>query len=193
MNPITRKEMFLAKAMGADVETPTPITRMEVLLSSLSGGGGLTELPEGYPYKTGMTIEWDGNTEGFEVIPMEETTSLVKVSDIELTKEQLNGAKIKFHSNAGVIEYNATAIQEMDGIIMIMHDSMPHVVYAKNSSQFPDGLYFLMVDYRGTHQWVSSLSFGTIHTIAPEFLPSEEWTFTLEDGTTVTKKVVVAE
>lgn len=32
-----------------------------------------------------------------------------------------------------------------------------------------------------------------IATIPPEYLPNEEWTFTLEDGSTVTKKVVISE
>lgn len=40
LTPITRKEMFLAKAAGMDVETPEPITREEMFLSKISGGDG---------------------------------------------------------------------------------------------------------------------------------------------------------
>lgn len=48
MEPITRKETFLAKAAGQNVETPEPITRVEHFLKNLidhisqigSGGGG---------------------------------------------------------------------------------------------------------------------------------------------------------
>ena len=40
LTPITRKEMFLAKAAGQDVEVPQPITREEMFLSKISGGGG---------------------------------------------------------------------------------------------------------------------------------------------------------
>lgn len=40
MNPITRKEMFLAAAGGQDVTTPTPITREEVFLDAIAKGGG---------------------------------------------------------------------------------------------------------------------------------------------------------
>ena len=40
MNPITRKEMFLAAAGGQNVETPTPITREEVFLDAIAKGGG---------------------------------------------------------------------------------------------------------------------------------------------------------
>ena len=38
--PITRKEKFLAKAAGLNVETPEPITREEMFLSKITGGTG---------------------------------------------------------------------------------------------------------------------------------------------------------
>ncbi len=38
LTPITRKEMFLAKAAGQDVEVPKPITREEIFLSKIQGG-----------------------------------------------------------------------------------------------------------------------------------------------------------
>lgn len=40
LEPITREEMFLAKAAGMDVNTPEPITRREMFLSKISGGSG---------------------------------------------------------------------------------------------------------------------------------------------------------
>ena len=39
LEPITRKELFLAKAAGMDVKTPEPITREEMFLNKISGGG----------------------------------------------------------------------------------------------------------------------------------------------------------
>jgi hypothetical protein len=45
LEPITRKELFLAKAAGMDVQTPEPITREEIFLSQISGGGGGTIEP----------------------------------------------------------------------------------------------------------------------------------------------------
>ena len=42
LTPITREEMFLAKAAGQDVKTPEPITRKEMFLSKISGGGGVS-------------------------------------------------------------------------------------------------------------------------------------------------------
>lgn len=38
--PNTRKETFLASAAGMSVEKPTPITREEIYLDAISGGGG---------------------------------------------------------------------------------------------------------------------------------------------------------
>lgn len=40
LTPITRKEMFLAKAAGQNVTTPEPITREEMFLSKIQGGSG---------------------------------------------------------------------------------------------------------------------------------------------------------
>ena len=42
MNPITRKETFLAKAGGQSVNTPKPITREEMFLQKISENGGGT-------------------------------------------------------------------------------------------------------------------------------------------------------
>lgn len=39
LTPITRKEMFLAKASGQNIQIPTPITREEIFLSKITGGG----------------------------------------------------------------------------------------------------------------------------------------------------------
>ena len=54
MDPITRKETFLAKAGGQDVTTPTPVTREEYFLNEIANGGGggeRTVVP--------VTFEWD--------------------------------------------------------------------------------------------------------------------------------------
>ena len=38
MEPITRKEKFLAKAGGQNVELPNPVTREEMFLAAIGGG-----------------------------------------------------------------------------------------------------------------------------------------------------------
>ena len=40
LTPITRREVFLAKASCQNVETPTPVTREEVFLDEIAKGGG---------------------------------------------------------------------------------------------------------------------------------------------------------
>lgn len=40
MDPVTRKEMFLAKAGGQSVATPEPITREEIFLQRIAENGG---------------------------------------------------------------------------------------------------------------------------------------------------------
>lgn len=201
MNPITRKEMFLAKAMGADVETPTPITRMEVLLSSLSGGGGMTELPEGYPYKSGMTIEWDGNTEGLSNI----MGVLFHVSDVIISDDDLKNSTLVMSTGETTVVKDRWDYNVSHQMIILGGDftyfNMGFIARKNNlevnmfGASFvveKAGIYFI-VNPEMSDQYLASLSFGEVRTMAPEFLPSEEWTFTLEDGTTVTKKVVVAE
>lgn len=46
LNPITRKEIYLAKASGDQVETPEPITREEMYLKKIAEGGGGSSLPD---------------------------------------------------------------------------------------------------------------------------------------------------
>ncbi len=59
MDPITRKETFLAKAGGQDVTTPTPVTREEFFLNEIAKGGGdeRTVVP--------VTFEWDAETQQY--------------------------------------------------------------------------------------------------------------------------------
>lgn len=64
LEPITRKELFLAKAAGMDVETPEPITREEMFLNMMTGGGGGTPGGGGstasVPWNDVTFIDYDG-------------------------------------------------------------------------------------------------------------------------------------
>lgn len=57
LTPITRKEMFLAKAAGQNVTTPTPITREEIFLSKISGSGDTIAPVEGTAIPVGVPVE----------------------------------------------------------------------------------------------------------------------------------------
>lgn len=46
LNPITRREVFLAAASGEQIETPEPITREEMYLKKIAEGGGGSDLPD---------------------------------------------------------------------------------------------------------------------------------------------------
>lgn len=75
MNPITRKEMFLARAGGQDVEPPGPITREETFLQEIvdsieSGGGGASggdrPLPIG---SAGKYVGYNSSGTGVAITP----------------------------------------------------------------------------------------------------------------------------
>lgn len=75
MDPITRKEMFLARAGGQDVETPEPITREETFLQEIvdnieSGGGGASggdrPLPIG---SAGKYVGYNSSGTGVAITP----------------------------------------------------------------------------------------------------------------------------
>ncbi len=63
MNPITRKEMFLAAAGGQDVTTPTPVTREEVFLDEIAKEGGGSSLPSTETASAGDVLSLDDNKE----------------------------------------------------------------------------------------------------------------------------------
>ena len=103
IEPITRKEKFLAKAGGQSVEELKPITREEMFLSKIVGGGSgggnadwnASEGEEGYVknrthyvetivVNEPLNITWDGNTEGLVSADV-----YYKISDAILTDEQI--------------------------------------------------------------------------------------------------------
>lgn len=87
LTPITRKEMFLAKASGQDVKTPEPITREEMFLSKISseGSGSDSALP-------------------IEIATESEMTALLETAEI--------GAVYKFTGTSATYETDALYIVE---------------------------------------------------------------------------------
>lgn len=71
MEPITRKEKFLAKAAGDDVGELTPITREEYFIDRISGGGGGGE----------STIAWKPSVASDGTISWTRTSSTTKPAD----------------------------------------------------------------------------------------------------------------
>lgn len=174
LNPITRKEMFLAKAAGQEVPTPTPITKIEKFLQNLidhisaigggsSGTGAQPNLsqnnPEAADYVKGRThwkeeitvheplnITWDGNVEGLLSI----SGIFYKVSDLVLTDEQIMSATVRF-SNGSTLNGQEHYQKESEDITAIADDA--GVIFANkdnveiNGLVVPEaGIYFFMSD-----------------------------------------------
>lgn len=195
IEPITRKEMFMASAAGESVSTPTPVTREEYFLSKIGGGGGgcgtqsdlsqtdITQpdyvkgvirqdsLPEGYPYKNNRTIiEWDGNTEGHTMLG----NYFCKVYDTAL--DSLAGYKLTFNSAGTKLDFTLGEASPYDSGTYIYRINFAGenidavlVVPADNKDNFEPGIYFFRV---GDGYYPCKLSSETIHPMATEFMPA---------------------
>lgn len=146
-------------------------------------------LPEGYPYKEGVSIEWDGNTDGLTSVD----NIWFKVSDATMTNEEIKNATMVM-----VVESGATSIKVADfgahfdvdfdvwencvsqGLItddacFFVLDTVWFAVVRKGNitavghTFVETGTYF--VKARDT-LYVSKLDAETINTMAPEFLPA---------------------
>lgn len=174
LEPITRQEKIIA---GQDL---TPITRMEMFLKQYGGGGGggggsvpkpLTYdyMPEGYPSKSGWSIEWDGNTNGL-ISFTEAGKTFYKVSDMLPTYDDLIGATIE---QSGGLSHELTSIDINAPIedITIVSDDIWIVrkdITAPDNSLHKKGTYFNLTDTN----YVSRLSKQTVTPMAEEFLPA---------------------
>ena len=79
LTPITREEMFLAKAAGQDVEIPEPITRKEMFLRDIAVNGGGGEMLSGMIDGTATEVS-DDTVESVRDYAFYGMTSLVNVS-----------------------------------------------------------------------------------------------------------------
>lgn len=91
MEPITRKEKFLAKAGGQNIELPNPVTREEMFLAAISGGTGGGR---GWVERKEVTVECPANAEnvleGFPLFAVGDTVN-VKVDGVEYSLVAFNG------------------------------------------------------------------------------------------------------
>ena len=134
-----------------------------------------SRLPEGYPYKTGVTIEWDGNTEGLTAVQ----NSFYKVSDNILDDETLKNSVITYYQNGsftdkvvsemwdsmvsyGLITENYAVLGEF--CIITRADNL-----TVNNFVLPTaGVYFVC----RSGIYTTKLSSETIHPMSEEFLPA---------------------
>lgn len=83
LEPITREEMFLAKAGGQDVQTPTPITRKEMFLQAVvdnAGGGGADHTAEDGLIMGTLTEYTNNRVESIRERAFYQVTNLVSVN-----------------------------------------------------------------------------------------------------------------
>ena len=139
------------------------------------GGGGLTELPEGYPYKTGMTIEWDGNTEGLYSLG----GTMFRVSDAIISNDDLknsivtmnNGGSMNVKDMWGQLESMGMVTEDCvfaDAVMVARKDNCELTTPGGTTTIEKAGVYFLRYS---ASQYVASLTFGEVHPMAEEFMP----------------------
>lgn len=143
------------------------------------GGSGPIDpkrLPEGYPYKEGVTIEWDGNTDGRVVVARQ----CYKVSGTVF--DNLVGCKVAYYIQApdapGEQREAVVNGYSMDGGVYFysvnvaeMGDSLPIIaVVPEGHSTYEAGTYFC--NMAGGALYVTALVAETIHPMSEEFLPA---------------------
>ena len=145
-------------------------------------------LPEGYPYKEGWSIEWDGNIEGLTSVD----NMWYKVSDITVTNEEIKNATMvmtgnnttnsikisEFGSQFGLDidawEYCVSNGLITDDACFFVLDLLWFAVVRKENvtadgHTFPEiGTYFMYMD---DTLYVSGLNNETIHTIDQKYIP----------------------
>lgn len=134
--PITRKEMFMAKASRENVNTPEPITREEKYLDKIAKNGGKATSWKDLGEKTvmGDTLTWDGNTEGLVVgtivYNVEEPVNIYRISEVTPSYDEIASSKIDIILNNGDIDYvtpsnignDIDGILDADGYFMVVYE-----------------------------------------------------------------------
>lgn len=145
-------------------------------------------MPEGYPKKSGWSIEWDGNTDGL-ISFAEGGKTFYKVSDMLPTNDELIGATIERSDgqNHELTSKDITAPTEDitmggSGARIIRKDTT-----APDNSPVQKGTYFAFRD----NYYISRLSKQIVTPMAEEFLPvltapsGTKYKITVDDSGTI--------
>jgi len=128
-------------------------------------------LPEGIGYKEGdkAEITWDGNTDG-----LEQVENLYKVSNVPLTKSQLNGGKITFKYDGGedVIPLDVTNVFDdvENGVVSVGNGGIAFLLSVSvDFGPYTAGIYL----FSANGSYVSRVEYltETIHPIPDEYIP----------------------
>jgi hypothetical protein len=183
-------------------------------IPAISGGGGgkitQEQLPAGYPWDGRTVIEWDGNTEGREVVPWLDGAELVKVSDDTPSFAILSGGTLTIGTeaeqqsvplNGDSMNPMANFFEGVDGTIILSGYAI--VVYSPGSVNVDGetitfqskGTYFANLASEGINFY--SLEYRTTtpisETLLPESVKRVVVNFTTEDMETWTVDKTYAE
>lgn len=126
--------------------------------------------PEGYPYKEGVTIEWDGNTEGLDAVG----GMFYRVSDVVLSNEQIKTGFIK--DNADLELPIAPMWDELAGAGLLTDDIsiIEMVAFVRKDNVSFNGVVFGIAGVyfaNKNNHYVTKFTNETIHSMAPQSLP----------------------
>lgn len=163
MEPITRKEKFLAKAGGQEVSLPEPITREEMFLAAIGGTSGGRGWVERKIVEETRYFEPSGPDGGF-------------IDDLEfanLLYGNLDKATYTYN-DVDVVEPNFVTLQDTSAYIETRIDTRTHgfMVQIRTDS---NGNLTGQVWFGNDHFLNGSITIKgvkeTVHKIAPKFLP----------------------
>lgn len=147
-----------------------------IIAKKLCGGGGSVPkpltydyMPEGYPSKSGWSIEWDGNTNGL-ISFTEAGKTFYKVSDMLPTDDELIGATIETSDGLSHELISEDIKAPIEDVTIVSRE----VWIIRKDTTAPDnlplqkGTYFLL----GDDYYILRLSKQTVTPMAEEFLPA---------------------
>lgn len=188
-------------------EMPIDYAYEETPVLKLGSDGGT--LPEGVPCVKTVYDEWGAFTmecvggqvaEKFDGIRFYEDGEVTNIYDGNKAARLLKADK-QYRCVFDGVEYTLTAIGNSLGAYVgkkVATDSTDCPFYY-STGDTPDDAFnqafrvYVYDSTPGTHTLSIAEIKDEVHPIDVRCLPTEEWTFTLEDDSTVTKKVVVAE
>lgn len=146
MEPITRKEKFLAKAGGQNIELPNPVTREEMFLAAISGdpsgGRGWVEV---------VTIEMSRTIPG--------GSGEIPVFDFPVFNP---GDTVKF--KVGDTQYSLVAYVDEYGATCVGHIDTHGV-----RLRYWDGMLWVFLSKTDTLYWDAKVE--TVHRLDEKFMP----------------------
>lgn len=174
MEPITRKEKFMAKAGGQNVKTPEPITREEKFLAQIRGGGGvsswndLTDKP--FYEETGGVVlpeaAWQFNAEqGTFFTTHEFTVEPGKQYTVKHNGTEYNTLCQEWYEGFLLGNFSLLEAGDDTGEPFVMIVTYPELVEAIG------GIYAMAIDVSGATEFVVSIVGDVLKKLDPKFVP----------------------